>query len=184
MIWCTLTVFIQKLSFSSFSPEPRPTCGLVLFSSCLPTARKTSPLRVLNSKPQHRLQIKMETAVLTFFFGALPVSVLHQHFMVQHFPHHFFFPVCEISADCYAKQFCVSVWLGRQLFGLMRSASTTVFLLIETHGGSRMFEARQRCVVRKCHAVSWKYTLGCSLRQDKWVLLGFGGGWSFSGEWS
>lgn len=92
MIWCMLTVFIQKLSFSSFSPEPWPTCGLVLFSSCLPTARKTSPLQVLNSKPQHRLQIKMETAVLTFFFGALPVSVLHQHFMVQHFPHHFFFP--------------------------------------------------------------------------------------------
>lgn len=45
----------------------------------------------------------------------------------------------------------------------MRSASTTAFLVIETHGGSRMFEARQWCVVRKCHAVSWKYTLGCSL---------------------
>lgn len=45
----------------------------------------------------------------------------------------------------------------------MRSASAAAFLVIETHAGSRMFEARHWCVVRKCHAVSWKYTLGCSL---------------------
>lgn len=44
-----------------------------------------------NGKSQFRLQIKMERAVLTFFFGALPVRVLHQHFMVQHFQC-FFFP--------------------------------------------------------------------------------------------
>lgn len=83
--------------------------------------------------------------------------------------HIFFFLSCEVSADCYAKQFCVSVWLRRQLLVLMRSASITVFPLIETHGGSRMFQIRQWCVVRRYHTVSWKYMLGCSPRQDKWV---------------
>lgn len=93
-----------------------------------------------------------------------------------------FFLSREISADCYAKEFCVSVWLGRQLLVLMRSASITVFPLIETHGGSRMFQIRQWCVVRRYHTVSWKYMLGCSPRQDKWVLLEFGRVWSFSSE--
>lgn len=145
-------------------------------------ARKTCSLQVFNCKSQYGLQIKIETAVLTFFFWCIASKWSASAFHGPTFSTSFFFlPVCEISADCYAKQFCVSVWLGRQLFSLMRSASTTVFLLIETHGGSRMFEAGQRCVVRKCHAVSWKYTLGCSLRQDKWALLGFGRGWSFSG---
>lgn len=123
----------------------------------------------------------MERAVLTSFLvhrqWEFCISISRSNiFNIFSFPPS---PMCEISADCYAKQFCVSVWLGRQLLGLMRSASTTAFLVIETHAGSRMLEARQWCVVRKCHAVSWKYTLGCSLWQDKWVLLGFGRGWSF-----
>lgn len=73
-----------------------------------------------------------------------------------------FFLSREISADCYAKQFCVSVWLGRQLLFLMRSASITVFPWIETHGGSRMFQIRQWCALRRYHAVSWKWMLRCS----------------------
>lgn len=132
---------------------------------------------------------EMDTTVLIFFQSC---SKLHSAspFHGPAFSASYFLPPppptqpqCEILADCYAKQFCVSVWLGRQLLVLMRSASITVFLLIETHRGSRIFQFRQWCVVRECHFVSWKYMLWCFLRQDKWVLLGFGRVWSFSGEW-
>lgn len=117
--------------------------------------------------------------VTWYWFEVMPESTHISISWASVFHIIYFFLSCEISADCYAKQFCVSVWLGRQLLVLMRSASITVFPLIETHGGSRMFQIRQWCVVRRYHTVSWKYMLGCSPRQDKWVLLEFGRVWAF-----